>query len=218
MSEQQPPEQQPPEQREPGDNGPAGSQGDGARKPRWAAARLPTGRRTPGRSQPPLSPSRRWLLVAGGVLFVVLFVLVAVRGLRGGPNLPPRTVEDQEFVRQANSACSRSLPALRRDRERRRTGDEGREAALAGTVERAADELERLAGEVRALPVAPADQADVQDWLGDWDAYVATGRRFAEALRRSDERSYDDISAQSTELSERIYGFSVANGLSECVF
>lgn len=158
------------------------------------------------------------MLWAAAALFVVLFVLVFVRGPAGGPKLPPRTVEDQEFVRQANSACSRTLPALRRDRSRRRTGDEGKEAALAATVEQAAAELERLSGEVRAIPVAPADQGDVAAWLGDWDGYVAAGRRFADALRRSDNKSYADISTESTELSERIYAFSQANGLSECVF
>jgi len=152
------------------------------------------------------------------VTFVVLFGAVVVRGLNSGPELPPRTIEDQEFVRQANAACARSLPDLRRDRERRRTGEEGTEAALAGTVERASNELERLAGEVRGLPVSADDQADVSRWLGDWDAYLAIGRRFADALRRSDNKSYADISAESTELSQRIFAFSKANGISECVF
>ena len=158
------------------------------------------------------------MIVAAGGLFVVLFAIVVGRGLGSGPKLPPRTVEDQEFVRQANGSCARSLPALREDRERRRNEDEGREGAVAGTVERAAAELERLAGEIRGLPVAAADQADVAGWLGNWDAYIANGRRFADALRRGDTKSYGDISAESSELSEMIYGFSKANGLSECIF
>ena len=158
------------------------------------------------------------MLIAAGALFLVRFGVVFVRGLNSGPKLPPRTVEDQEFVRQANAACARSLPELREDRARRRTGDEGTEAALAGTVERTSNELERLTGEVRGLPVIADDQADVRRWLEDWDAYVATGRRFADSLRRSDNKSYADIYAQSTELSERIYAFAKANGISECVF
>jgi hypothetical protein len=168
------------------------------------------------RAAPP--PSRRWMLLAAGGLFVALFAIVVARGLNSGPKLPPRTVEDAEFVRQANAACSRSLPNLREDRARRRTGDEGTEAALAGTVERAAGELERLTGEVRSLPVATGDQADVSRWLDDWDAYVVTGRRFADALRRKDDQSYAAISAESTRLSESIYAFSKANGMSKCVF
>ncbi|MDQ3573559.1 MAG: hypothetical protein M3378_06665 [Actinomycetota bacterium] len=181
------------------------------------AVRLPAGEGVHRRRRSP-PPSGRWWLLAAGGLFVALFVIVVSRGLGGGPTLPPRTVEDQEFTRQANAACAGSLPELRRDRARRRTGDEGREEALAGTVQRAADDLERLAGEVRGLPVAAADQGEVARWLDDWDAYIATGRRFADALRAGDNKSYADISAQSTALSERIYAFSKANGLPDCVF
>ena len=173
---------------------------------------------TPPRRGPALSPSRRWLLVGGVGLFVVLFVVVTTRGVGSGPELPPRTVEDQEFARQANAACARRLPELRRDRARRRSGEEGRETALAGTVERSADELERLAAEVRRLPVAATDQPEVTAWLHDWDAYVAVGRRFADALRRRDNSSYGTLASESTELSERIYAFAKANGMEECVF
>ncbi|MDP8975430.1 MAG: hypothetical protein M3N28_03505 [Actinomycetota bacterium] len=173
------------------------------------------GARRPGRPAP---TPRRWMLVAAGVLFVGLFGLVLVRGLNSGPKLPPRTVEDQEFVRQANAACARRLPELRKDRARRRTGDESKEAALAGTVDRTSNELERLTTEVRGLPVGGDDSVEVSRWLDDWDAYVATGRRFADSLRRRDNKSYAAISAESTELSERIYAFSEANGISECVF
>lgn len=187
---------------------------DGAAKPgpTVPSAAGPTRRRAPS------PPSRRWLLFAAGGLFVALFAVVFGRGLSSGPKLPPRSVEDQEFVRKANASCARSLPALREDRERRRTEDEGRESAVAGTVERAADELQRLEGEIRGHAVAAHDQADVAGWLDDWDAYVANGRRFAEALRRGDNKSYGEISSESSELSERIFGFSKANGLSECIF
>jgi hypothetical protein len=152
------------------------------------------------------------------VLFVVLFGVVFARGLNSGPKLPPRTVEDQEFVRQANAACARTLPELRRDRARRRTGDERKEEALAGTVERTTVELERLSGEVRDLPVSTDDRVEVSRWLDDWDSYVGTGRRFADSLRRRDDKSYAAISAESTELSEKIFAFSKANGISECIF
>ncbi len=215
--------QDPPPKPEPDTAGSAGNgssstpRQSGAGKRSWRTTRVPSRpvTRGSGRSTP---PPHRWVLIAAAALFVVLFGVVFVRGLDSGPELPPRTVEDPEFVRQANVACARSLPDLRRDRARRRTGDEGKEAALAGTVDRASGDLERLTAEVRGLPVSPDDQAEVGRWLGDWDAYVATGRRFADSLRRGDNKSYADISAESTELSERIYGFSKANGISECVF
>ncbi len=136
---------------------------------------------------------------------------------RRGLDLPPRTVEDEEFVRQANTACERSLRPLREERDRRQRG-ESDEAALRRRVERAADEIERLSGEVRALPVAPDDQPDVHRWLDDWGAFVAVGRRFADAIGREDSKSYGQIVAESTELSERIFVFARANGMPECTF
>ncbi len=221
MTEHQDPQppREGPEKASPGTNGSTSTErrNRAARRP-WRTTRLPTSKQgTPAPGRPP-PPRHKGLLIAAGGLFVVLFGVVFARGLGSGPELPPRTVEDQEFVRQANTACARSLPELRKDRARRRTGDEGKEAALAGTVERTTGELGRLTGEVRGLPVSADDQAEVSRWLDDWEAYVATGRRFADSLRRSDNKSYAGISAESTELSERIYAFSKANGISECVF
>lgn len=223
MTERQDPQDAQPPEPEPATTGPGsnGSSSTSREKPRdnrpWRTTRVPSRPGVRGPS-PASRPPRRWMLIAAGVLFVGLFGVVLVRGLGSGPKLPPPTVEDQEFVRQANAACARSLPELRKDRARRRTGDESKEAALAGTVDRASDELERLTREVRGLPVAGDDGVEVSRWLDDWDAYVATGRRFADSLRRRDNKSYATISAESTELSERIYGFSEANGISECVF
>ena len=158
---------------------------------------------------------RRWLVVAG-VGFAVVLAITFAAGRRG-LDLPPRTVEDAEFVRQANAACERSLRPLREERDRR-DRDESDEAALRRRVERAANEIERLSGEVRALPVAAGDQPDVLRWLDDWDAYVAVGRRFADAIGREDTKSYGQIAAESTELSERIFVFAKANGMPQCAF
>ncbi len=220
MTEHQDPQSPKPEPgtAAPGANGSSSTPPEGAPSNReWRTTRVPSRAGTHGPGRPP-PPPHRWALIAAAVLFVVLFGVVFTRGLNSGPKLPPRTVEDQEFVRQANAACARTLPDLRRDRARRRTGDERKEEALAGTVERTTVELERLSGEVRDLPVSTDDRVEVSRWLDDWDAYVATGRRFADSLRRRDNKSYAAISAESTELSERIFAFSKANGISECVF
>ncbi len=177
-------------------------------RPPWAG--VGNGRR---RSQP--WSWRRWVTVAA-IGFVVVLGLTFAAGRRG-PDLPPRTVEDAEFVRQANAACQRILRPLREERDRRQRG-ESDEAALRRRVERAANEIERLSGEVRALPVAAGDQPDVVRWLDDWDAYVAVGRRFADAIGQEDNKSYGQIAAESNELSQRIFVFAQANGMPECVF
>lgn len=154
--------------------------------------------------------------MAVGIVVLVVLVVTFLAGRRG-PDLPPRTVEDADFVRQANAACERALRPLREERDRR-DQDESDEQALRRRVGRAADEIERLSDEVRALPVDLGDQPEVSRWLDDWDAYVAVGRRFADAIGREDNKSYGRIAAESSELSERIFVFSQANGMPECVF
>ncbi len=146
-----------------------------------------------------------------------MVVAISVLASRRALDLPPRTVEDAEFVRQANAACQRALRPLREERDRRNR-DESDEEALRRRVERAADEIERLSDEVRALPVDLGDQPEVNRWLDDWDAYVAVGRRFADAIGREDTESYGRIAAESSELSERIFVFAQANGMPECAF
>lgn len=158
---------------------------------------------------------RRWAVVAGAGFLVVL-VITFLAGRRG-LDLPPRTVEDAEFTHQANAACTRALRPLREERDRR-DRDETDEEALRRRVSRAADEIERLADEVRAIPVDLGDQPEVNRWLDDWDAYVAVGRRFADAIGRDDTKSYGRIAAESSELSERIFVFAHANGMPECAF
>ena len=196
---------------------PQGASSSGAQeRPRWQPWQRPRGAGAGGAPRrPPPSPFVRWGLLGGIGLFVVLFVAAIVS--RSGPDLPPRTVEDQEFVRRANAACARSLPALREDRQQR-DPNQREEAVLEARVERTADELERLEADVRSIPIAPADQAEVGRWLDDWDAYIAVGRRFADALGRRDNKSYGRIAAESTRFSERIFAFAKANGMPECVF
>ncbi len=195
-------------------NGASG--GSGPVRPRWRTWQRPpwpgsgNGRR---RSQP--WSWRRWLVVIGIGTAVVLAITFAAG--RRGLDLPPRTVDDAEFVAQANAACERTLRPLREDRDRRQRGETD-EAALRRRVLRAADDIERLSDEVRALPLAAGDQPDVYRWLDDWDAYVAVGRRFADVIGREDNKSYGQIAAQSAELSERIFVFAKANGMPECAF
>lgn len=161
--------------------------------------------------------TRRWVLLGGGALAVSLLLTVAVGGMGRGPELPPRTIEDRDFARQADAHCARALPPLRRDRPER-PEDAADEPALAGRVERTADRLRQLADELRALPVAPGDQADVERWLADWDAYSDIGQRFADALRRRDAEAYESVSAQGNTVSRRLFLFARANGMPRCVF
>lgn len=158
---------------------------------------------------------RRWSLFAGAAVVAAVVVLFGTAGVTQRPELPPRSVEDAEFARRANASCSRALPALRR--QQREGGRASDDPALAPRVDRAADGLQRLVGELRAIPVAPADQPEVDRWLDDWDGFVSVGRRFADALRRRDARARATTETEGNRFSRRIFGFAKANGMPACV-
>lgn len=160
---------------------------------------------------------RRRRLILGGLGAGGAVLLGLSWALGSGPDLPPRTLADRDFARRAEAVCARTLPTLRRDRpEARETRRDS--ATLAGEVERAADGLAGVAGRLRSLPVAAGDEAEVDRWLDDWDAYVAVGRRYAEALRRDDREAYTAVADQGRPLTRRVFLYARANGMPACVF
>jgi hypothetical protein len=167
--------------------------------------------------RPPRWPKRWWLWLVAASVVVLGVPLLTLRMGNDAPDLPPRTVEDQEFVREANDTCRRVLVPLREERPQR-DGDRQlrNEAALASRIDRTADGLSQLTAELRRLPLAVDDQADVNRWLDDWDGYAAVGHRYAEALRRQDEDSYRSITDEGTELGKRVWAFARANGMADC--
>ena len=190
------------------------------RKPRPSWAPAPPSRSS-GRTgkgddgPPPPRPRRRWWLLALGAAVAAVLVVALPRWLDTTPAIPPRTVGDVAFTRQADAVCARALPALRRDRPQSRE-DTGSPAELARRIEGAADGLAEVAGRLRALPVAEADGPEVDRWLDDWDTYIGLGRRYAERVRGGDERAFDQIADEGTPLSRRIFVFAKANGMPSC--
>ena len=164
-----------------------------------------------------MSVRRRWWLLAAGALVAGLVIAVVATSVSRGPTIPPRSVQDTGFTRAADAACARVLPELRRQRPQlgERPDDEAEE--VAGKVERTATSVERLAAELRGLPVAEADRARVDRWLDDWDAFVAVGRRYAAALRRGDNEAPARVAEQADPMTRRIFLFSQANGMPHCI-
>lgn len=166
----------------------------------------------------PRRRGRRWRVaawLAGAVGLVA--AMAGASGVGRGSDVPPRTVQDREFTRQADAACRRTLPDLREDRPRR-PRDVGDDQALGRRVGRTADRLDALADEIRGLPVAAADQAEVARWLADWDAYVEVGHRYAEALERRERERYQAIEQDGNAVSRRLFRFARANDMPACIF
>ena len=182
----------------------------GERRPRptWASGPPPRVRRS-GRRR------RRWLVAAGVGAVALAVVSAVISGLGRGGDVGPRTVTDRAFTRQANRVCARTLPALRRERPRgRQAGRSG--SAVADQVDGVADRLELMVAELRAIPVAPVDQLQVDRWLGDWQDYVGVGRRYADSLREGDEEASTEVTGEGDRLGRHIFRFAMANGMPEC--
>jgi hypothetical protein len=187
----------------------------------WGAERRPR----PGWATP--APATAGPLVAqrgrgGGLLFAcpaaALALVVAVAGatLGGGPDLPPRTVFDEQFVQRADAVCEELLPGIRADRPE--PGPEGGRTPLqlAPRVERAADGLDGLVARLDALVVLPDDQTDVDGWLADWRTYIALGRDYAATLRRGDASTGAEVGAETGRVGQRIFLFARANAMASC--
>ena len=153
--------------------------------------------------------------MAGAAVLVSLAIIGLSVWLSGGPDIPPRSVADLQFTNRAEAVCAEKLPPLRAARPEQRE-DSGTPAQFAARIDRAAEGLEAVARDLRALPVAAPDAAAVDGWLDDWEAYVAVGRGYADRLRAGDDESTAEVEAEGTRLSRSIFVFARSNGMPSC--
>lgn len=192
-------------------SGGSGSSGGGSGfGSRWrGAAGEPAG-------PPQARPTRRWL-VGGAVVVALAFFVLFASNLSRGPDIPPRSVGDIAFTRRAESACRRVLPKLQAQRPQ--VGEKPKDEAelVASKVELTANGLANLVTQLRALPVAAADEPRVDRWLDDWDTYIAVGRRYTADLRRGEDDAPARAARDGDPLTRRVYLFSRSNGMPSCV-
>lgn len=183
--------------------GPGGAGGD----------RAPDGAPGPGRGS-----RRRWYLLAGGALLLAFLVISVPAWLGAGIDIPPRTVSDAAYTGRAETLCAGALPELRAQRPESRD-DNGTPAQFGARIDTAADRLETVAADLRKIPTATAaDGSEIDGWLDDWDAYIALGRRYADAIRAGDLTLTRSLSTESQTLAQRVFGFSKGNDMPSCIF
>ena len=137
---------------------------------------------------------------------------VALLAACGGERDAPR-IDDPGFARQADRVCAKELPPLRADL----TDDEPREPEeVAPTIEARADSLDELVRTLKAVEVQLDARPEVDAWLGDWDAYIDVGRRYADALREGDPDQYSAVANEGLEPQARISAFARVNGFESC--
>jgi hypothetical protein len=163
---------------------------------------------------------RRWWMRGAGSLVVGALLVVTLFAIRADvPSVPARTVDDTSFTDAAQAVCAERMPAILAQPPK--PGDDDvpdADEQLARRVDRTATDLAGVLVDLRRIPVAEAERAEVEGWFRDWDTFIDVGHRYAAALRRGKPSEFRDVGDQGTEPSRRIYVFAKANGMPDCVF
>lgn len=125
-------------------------------------------------------------------------------------------IADRAFERAASSVCARyvtvfdTATTLSKEPTQVQAGD---------FLESIATSFDTMVAQLRAIPVAPADRAAVDQWLADWDAYDAYGHQYAAAVKTGAERDLvTHDSARIGALRRQRNGFANANSMGTCAF
>ena len=163
---------------------------------------------------------RKWWMRGAGTLVVGALLVLTLLAIRSDvPAIPPRTVDDTSFTAAAQDVCAKRMPAILEQPPT--PGDDDvpdADEQLAQRVERTATDLSGVLVELRRIPVAAPDRAEVDGWLRDWDTFIDVGHRYAAALRGGKPSEFRRVGDEGTEPSRRIYVFAKANGMPDCVF
>jgi hypothetical protein len=162
-------------------------------------------------SRPRTSRRATALALAAAAALLAGLGILATAGVAGGHGRV-RTTGDAAFVRAANALCARTLAPLRG----RHAPGKLSPSERAARVESLAHTLDGLAAELRTIPVREPDRPVVGEWLATWDAYTATGRRYAAALR-DDDPAAGTIRAEGNEPLTRLLAFARLNHIDQCV-
>lgn len=125
-------------------------------------------------------------------------------------------ISDRSFEQTASAVCSHyvnvfdTATTLSKEPSQAQAGDFL--ASIAGS-------FDAMVVQLKAIPIAPADQAAVRHWLDDWDAYDAYGHQYAAAVKTGAERDLvSNDSARIGALRRERNGFARANHMGSCAF
>jgi hypothetical protein len=161
---------------------------------------------------------RHWIISFAVISF--LFVVVSLKAINAGTDLPPRTVFDAAFISEANGKCRETLVPLK-DARPVPGSPEGKNPGphekVAAQVDDVADRLAALADDLRDVPVRAAEQSEVQGWLASWDTYAAIGHDYADAVREQS-GAQTRLARDGASTGRRANLFARANKLDDCTF
>lgn len=179
--------------------------GDVRPRPAW----LRTVRLSPGPpARVPRAGRRLWatsaVLLAAGALAMVL--------LGRGAAADPDRIGDRGFATAAGGRCAETAQVLP---ERPRPGST---AADLRSIEARTVAWEQMIDDLRDHPVAGADAAKVDRWLGAWDRWTALRHDYVRAVSDGDEDEAGRLLEQAQTPHAALTRFALVNGMNDCIF
>jgi hypothetical protein len=124
-------------------------------------------------------------------------------------------ISDPSFERAASAVCKRYVTLFNTETTLGQLPSAAQSGAFLQSIASSFDQLVR---ELRSLPVAPADQANVALWLSEWDRYDAYGHQYARAVASGAEGPLTKDKSAIDGLLRQRNGFARANHLGACAF
>jgi hypothetical protein len=154
--------------------------------------------------------------VAIGIAVVVVVTFLpwayALSGL--ARKTPPDTLRDETYSTAAAPLCRAAvddidtLPPARTARTA---------AERSVTLDQATDRVERLVADLRTVPTSSDfDRAIVDQWLADWDRYVADRRAYAAQLRVDDGARFVLSTRDGADYTKVMDAMAAVNDMAVC--
>lgn len=137
-----------------------------------------------------------------------------VYALTRQPEPPPDLLDDMSFASRAEEVCAAS--AARRDAlpQAYQTDDP---IERAGVVEQANADLARMLSQLRAaLPAGERDRRMLDEWLGDWEAYLGDREDYARRLRAEGDARIYVTEKDGRQITVAIDRFAEVNDMPAC--
>ncbi|HWW53296.1 MAG TPA: hypothetical protein VNY84_05985 [Acidimicrobiales bacterium] len=152
---------------------------------------------------------------AVAALVALLFIAGCSTPDQAAEKVAPR-ISDATFEAAARTACQQAVHVFDTDTS---LPKDPSKTVSADFLENVDATFRELVARLRTLPVAPGDQVAVAGWLTDWDAYVAYGHTYAEAVRVGNDGALVKRDATSQgALRRRLRAFAAVNNMRPCRF
>jgi hypothetical protein len=154
------------------------------------------------------------ILVALGVGLLIRILFVTSPD-QAAVNKAPH-ISDTRFERAAAAICAQYVQVFNTGTT---LGNQPSQAESASFLESIAVSFDQMVAKLRALPVIPADQALVRQWLDQWDQYDAFGHTYAVAVKNGTEGPL--VKSQKSAIDSLLRtrnAFAKANNMKQCAF